>query len=916
MVSIPDVRPVTPSPSAALSPARPRSSLKISPAAADGTARTGSDAGAAPMQIMSPGGMSAFTGGDGGTHADEKSQGSGTTATSKMLLRLRRSFFDTNKPLLPGLYYLRLVGLLVTVLAIALSVAIAFLTVSSFKSYSSNVNYVTQGAERMLRLFNAVVNVQDLHFAAKGWVPLRANASGSTLPDEMALRQYARQNMTEFLMLHRSMYSTIQQTTASSTYTRPYVMSILFDQPDAPPSGAQVVTNLFEAGVMVAKQIGQAAASPFVSLANDSQPYVAFTFINSLPGGVPHETLHASLEYGFTLSEQSAASVQQQQVWIYGIMMVVLAIIAFAIFLPILTKIEAAKDAIAVKFLELPILVRRALYQQALKRFKTIRRSYVTDDDEEDGDTDATSSGDEKQGPTLIEDTFGNAEMGNDQGSIEGDIDWTRLLRTAGTSASTPGASRRGHASSMSTKSSKASSRPSKPRKTYSKSAWSFLILIGQFIGPLLALAAFFTCIFAMSTIYLKRLTILASIAAAATSRASCSRELIMDVQRLMSVNADRSYMANTFGFVVDTADCIQYWQRLMQYGADSVQDAEVRAEYARVLPVVETGTSPYLSTDGNAAVYDLMFTNACPYLAQALGSGFDLARCQAFGSGILTQGLQAGVLEYTRRVSMLAHQRMRMRTVINDTAWHAFLLPESSYNYSADSCGDKCMDVQMYEDNTHIIGPPPLPDPDYEGDVPPDFLVSGAAPAGTVPTTFSEMFQSEDVKFLRDADALYITPALYTLAQYYSSNTADTVNFIIFFEYVFVATFLSAFVLFMVLAYWPQIHRTQAEISTKRSVLLYLPPEVVAHVKAIRKLVQEILSAEGDSLGRLPISSSPVPSRASEAIPTHNLTSDDEAHPEDGSNVIAQQSQALSMVTGVSQSSRESAPPAPASTA
>lgn len=60
-------------------------------------------------------------GGGGGGNIDAKSSASGGSGTTyKALSRLRRSLGEQNQPLLPGLKYLRLVGVLLTILAVGL----------------------------------------------------------------------------------------------------------------------------------------------------------------------------------------------------------------------------------------------------------------------------------------------------------------------------------------------------------------------------------------------------------------------------------------------------------------------------------------------------------------------------------------------------------------------------------------------------------------------------------------------------------------------------------------------------------------------------------------------------------------------------------------------------------------------------
>lgn len=160
-------------------------------------------------------------GGDGGSVAHrsefggDKSQASTGTSATKMLTRLRRAFAQRDQQaLLPGLWYLRLVGLLVTLLAVGLSVGIVAATVASFNSYADNVSYVTMGSQRVVSTFSALIAMFDTLHIAKGW------EEGSD-DDRVNLPAYILGNTSIFLALHRAMYTRAQQLpTAMHQYTK------------------------------------------------------------------------------------------------------------------------------------------------------------------------------------------------------------------------------------------------------------------------------------------------------------------------------------------------------------------------------------------------------------------------------------------------------------------------------------------------------------------------------------------------------------------------------------------------------------------------------------------------------------------------------------------------------------------------
>ncbi|RYG56333.1 hypothetical protein EON66_03155, partial [archaeon] len=92
--------------------------------------------------------------------------------------------------------------------------------------------------------------------------------------------------------------------------------------------------------------------------------------MNGVPGGNIHEGLHFSMENGFDLSNDSESRVFWTQVIVFIAMCSLLVFIGMFVYLPILYAIESAKDAIVIKFVELPLLVRKMLFAQASRRVR------------------------------------------------------------------------------------------------------------------------------------------------------------------------------------------------------------------------------------------------------------------------------------------------------------------------------------------------------------------------------------------------------------------------------------------------------------------------------------------------------------------------------------------------------------------
>jgi hypothetical protein len=775
---------------------------------------------------------------DGGG-SEGKSQTSETSTATKSMVRLRKLFTENAPPLLMGLKLLRIVGMAITALAVGLASGISVTTQNSFRDYRGNVQYTSLGADRMLKTFNGMIAMQDLVAGAAGWTTLAgSNYGGNDTMAEAQLRHQILGNMTEFTALHRDMYSRILLTSQSTSYTIKRITVVRFDMPRAGPEGTIEVVNLFEAGMAFASSLAQIAVTPLQNLTQYENTDVRFCDVNGVPGGNVHEQLHATMEAGYAMSMQAKDGVILTQQTVFGAMVGLLVIISLIVFLPILYFVETTKDAIVIRFVELPKVVRNLLFSQAVKRYKSLKQNCLNDDEEEDQDDDDDM--DELGLPPADEaekskDKDRDKDADDGEGHLSPDteenVDWNQVMNTtANTTRSRRGQSRKRNA------------------PLYRKTPRSFIMLILQFIGPLLSLIGFFVVVFVTSTASIQKALTLSSIAASATARSSCSRELIMDIMRMITVVADRPFMIEQNTMVLDTADCISYYLHLLAFGPES---AFVRADFAGHTPIVETGNSPYLSDTTNQLVYNALFSDACPFLQTAVtDASWTLERCRAFGGGIFAQGLQAGINEYTRRTRILVDRRMRVRIFEGEKEVHGVLYSNNGYDYDADVC-DSCTDeAATYSEDISVTAVPPLVNLSWTGDIPQGFNES-LYPAGAREYHISDDLNGEDVRWLREADSMYVTPGLFAISKIYSDLSISSIDDFLNFSTLFVVVFLVAFLLLMVGVFLPRIRSTNTDIQTKRTMLLYLPPEIVNLNKAIKSLVHDILAAESDGFSR-----------------------------------------------------------------
>lgn len=846
------------------------------------------------------------------------------------------------------------------------AVTIAIITVDAFRHYSLATEYTTNGGARITRTFDAIIAAQDLMLAAKGWRPF-PNAS-----DEVAARRAILNNMTTFQELHRSMYAFAQGTPVEESYLRRVVTTKVFGTSDAGPTGAVRILNLFEAALTFSTVLKQIAALPLGNLSSDAQAEIRYVHANLMPGGNVHEETHHSMGQGFSMSLGSKASLANTQTIVFIAMMSLLLVLALLVFFPILVAVERAKDAIVVQILGLPPAVRRLLFVQSVRRARTLRRQYLSQDDEEDeddsdgdeaeaaagggagggedgeggdgeggpSDSDGVDKGRRGGAPPIFvvggDDSGGDGSGGGelalaDSDAAEGDIDWGAVMAEAAATPNARSRSRGGSsggsrlgafASSRSAGTARAGSAgrgrssaaiapapgggaaaggsvragPRSPgrsgagrassahlsrqrRRPFRKSWRSFLALVARFITPLLALAVFFAVIFGASMAQLDATLALSSAAMAANARAACSRELIMDLRRLVAQQEPREFVQENYNGLVDVGDCMTYNVELLAFGTP---EGPSKGNYVPHTPPLESGKTDLLSSETSAALAAAFFSDACPFIAQSsfrpvgVSSADFLARCRAFSSGILQEGISAVVAEYISRMMLLADERLRARTGSNFGSAAGLLLPKESYNYTEDLgvCGsakaaglpppgEECNAAAAFGEEEVLtpLEPPPVPNLklwrgdfqwDVDGVTPVDdgSLAFNISDPDVAPYSLGDAIASANMLWLEEADKLYVTPALFAAASVYSQATIDGIASFNSFVIIFTAAYMGVYVMLMILVYIPQVRVTSQDITSRRAMLLYLPAEIVSRQKAIKALVQSILAADSERAG------------------------------------------------------------------
>jgi hypothetical protein len=234
------------------------------------------------------------------------------------------------------------------------------------------------------------------------------------------------------------------------------------------------------------------------------------------------------------------------------------------------------------------------------------------------------------------------------------------------------------------------------------------------------------------------------------------------------------------------------------------------------------------------------------------------LEDCEAWQSGLATHGVQGMVRQFALRFRRMLDRRDRAR-IFSDSpnagsqSGRGFIAPVATYNYSADADSGSAfnffnIDGILTFDSAGLPilqGPSPAPDFAVKGDV----SVNDTGPPGSVPYFIGTELMSDDMHFLRQADAMYLTPALLALEQIYFVQTEQVINNYTQFIYYFVASFVSVFIVVMAFFFMPQVKATNDDIQKKRGMLLFLPPQVIRAVPSIRELIDNIFAEDPTGL-------------------------------------------------------------------
>ena len=193
--------------------------------------------------------------------------------------------------------------------------------------------------------------------------------------------------------------------------------------------------------------------------------------------------------------------------------------------------------------------------------------------------------------------------------------------------------------------------------------------------------------------------------------------------------------------------------------------------------------------------------------------------------------------------------------------------IPVAAFNYSAVTCTGNpyCITGRSFARPVDGVALPPtvLSDFTYVGDWPDNstpgnaylsasYPAAGlqALPADSTPYLIATELTTPRMRAIMSGDELYITPSLYAVAALYDKEAQAAIANFITFIVIFTPAYMSAYLLLILFSFVPNVRRTNSDIVTKRSMLLFLPAALVARTPSIKALIDDILARDSKAGG------------------------------------------------------------------
>jgi hypothetical protein len=821
------------------------------------------------------------------TRASDDGRGDGRASSvmskrsvgGRLLTRLRRVVFDAHQPLLPGLQYLRVVGLALTAVAVALAIGVSVFNVQQFEQYEQDVSHSVLSGKLVLRMMGVLEEARYMTLAQRVWMNPSIFAH---------TRLSMKEHTDEFLVLQEQLYSYAEARGHTELYNTVDVPLSYF------PNGDGIATSTVNMSLLEATMTWAAGSqgfytTEFADIAAMLPPYQLLAN-NGQMGGLLHSAVNDSMLAWFNLAQSASRDVVASSRSIYITMSVLLAVTVLLVFLPILVSVERAKDRVTKRFVQMPMPVLMRLRAAADHRLRVLQHDADADDEDDSGSSDGDDEEERKEAFAGDEEAGGAAERadGSDgeaspsvgtgatpllaRPAAGGNRDSRGLVSsnnteswpvaashdtvepsagvssvtaaaapTAGVSAAAAAGRGRGRARFTDSASGAAGAQGAEPNKTAAAAAVPPAAAWGA-VPPAAAWGAVRTSV------------------KAGRYHRSHDRATGGDG----SVGAARAYRKGVGSLLWLLAKFVG--PLLVLYAFFSVLYFTTVATLARTEALATMSTQSQMYAVYSHEVFlALLRSVGRPGAAgsvNVVADGKMVAQTtEAFKylHGLLVFGgpVDAMFAAASRGITHNPHLDDAANELLEEAMFGdacAFLVasPEAKGVTYAECAafGDGIMTrglhgaVTEYLRRTNALVTRRLAATTTNSIAGTGFIVVRNVSS---PYSIATEFKSADSLFVEDAALRFQSPALAAVADVFAQTTHQAVTAYSTFQLAFVPVFLVAFVAFMALGYFPALHATNQDIQKQRAMLLLLPPEVVQESAAVRELVEILLSDASD---------------------------------------------------------------------
>jgi hypothetical protein len=795
--------------------------------------------------------------GGGRSSSSAGSRMSTLQSISRAMSRLRRIVSNENPSLMPGLYYLRIAGLLLTLLCAILAAVASIESQDQFGNLYTQVKYSDVSVQRIVSKSLTIYTTQKLVFHYRNITLLTPTAL-------LARRGYVLGNLSHFQEAHLSLFSLAQQLGLSEEWTTNYVTLYTFGAPSRGVAGNTEVVNHATAGTRLSSIVNALAVDNGGILGaggngwDTDPPLLASMSTDFLRMGNGHEVFSATITSGFADVVEGVARLRTNQLYVFVAMMVSTSAVGLLIFFPILKYIDRVSDGIMLEFVAIPTHVRKVLQEQSVLRLRALRKDNAGEEGEEDFSDDEEDGGlgESALGPSAgvgadAADAVAMSGAQSNSGDRDTDMQreaemWARVFNSRGVADQQQvvegGATQQlpPVATSRAGGKTGTGSRKSKGPE-YKKSSWSFCSLLGKFMFPLLLLFGLFSFIFGNFYIAANKVLALSAASVASGQRFACTIQSVVALNKMAIARVDPASRNLLFYYGLKAANCIKDNNALLSFDQAS---SGLTNNYAFYTGAPENGLPSSLPSKLTQELYSAAFGNACLWLA-SFDAAFDIQRCSAFEGGVVTLGLSAVISKFYAKFYSLLDEQLRTTFVeggSNNVS--GFTESGATFNYAARPCTTAvgCKPSYVTPFLRTPLSPSYVPSSTWKFDIP-----AGVTPPNSVPYVPQDFLNGDSYHVLEDFIKLYLKPGLSHMQDLYVLSTKEALKSYLSLIGVFIPAAVTGIVLYIVFWWLPLTGEENKSIMNKRAMLLFIPAPVVHNMPNLKQMIATIVARDGD---------------------------------------------------------------------